>query len=300
METRFIAYLRTSTPHPYSLEVQRQTIEGYAARIGGTIIARFEEVRLASLSFRSLERAQPELAKALEVARRAKATVIVARLDRLTRSVAILANILESNQPLVVAETPGATPFVLQIYAAAAEEYRRQTSRRCKAGIAAAIASGVNRRRHAHVAAAGQHKAAKAHALRVKAIIEEIRLRRPMSAGDVAEQMNRRSELSYRKLPWTASSILVAWRWFHRKWATARYPGRPSSSGADEVVAARAKAEQLRPIIELYYRNGALTPREFTTRLNEDGVPTVTGVPWRDGHTRTLLRRLGSLKGRPI
>jgi hypothetical protein len=50
METRFIAYLRTSTPHPYSLEVQRQTIEGYAARIGGTIIARFEEVRLARLS----------------------------------------------------------------------------------------------------------------------------------------------------------------------------------------------------------------------------------------------------------
>lgn len=255
METRFIAYLRSSAPHPYSLEVQRQSIEAYAARVGGTIVARFEEVRLASFNLKSLGRAQPELCKALDLAKLAKATLIVARLDRLTRSVAILANILESSQPLVVVDTPGASPFVLQIYAAAAEEYRRQTSRRCKAVIAAAIAGGVNRRRHALMAGAAQHEAAKAHALRVKAIIEEIRLGRPMSAGDVAEQLNRRGELSYRKLPWTDGSILVAWRWFHRKWATARYPGRSSSSGGDEVTAARARAEQLRAIVSSGHRS---------------------------------------------
>jgi DNA invertase Pin-like site-specific DNA recombinase len=294
----FVGYCRSSAPHQFSFGVQRAAIEQHLARIGGHVSAWYSEVRLASPSLKALPRAQPELIKALELAKNSDATLIVSRLDRLTRSVAILSAIIEDGAKLAVADLPNAGPFVLQICAAAAEEYRRQTSRRCKAGIAAAIAKGVNRRRHALHAAAGNRRAIEAHATRLCSAMEEIRRGREMSAGDVAQELNRRSLTTYRKNRWDAGKVLVTWRWRHRKWHTWRYPGRPSSGAADEKRGAMARAAQLRPLIESYRRTGASTAREFMDLLNRDHVHTPKGLHWSEVGTRVLLRRLRE-GGRP-
>src|SRR5882724_304782 len=132
----FVSYCRASTPvQVIGLEIQRRTIRTYAERVGAEIIAWYEEVRPASQSVAKFERHQPELFRAIEHCRKAGATLIVARLDRLARSAALCTSLIESGPPLVVAELPNASPFVLQIYAAVAEEYRRIVRRRCMAGV---------------------------------------------------------------------------------------------------------------------------------------------------------------------
>jgi hypothetical protein len=73
---------------------------------------------------------QSHLVCTIAQARAEKASVIVARLDRLTRSTGGLALILNCGPKLLVVETPNARPFVLQIYAAATEEYPMRTPTR--------------------------------------------------------------------------------------------------------------------------------------------------------------------------
>jgi DNA invertase Pin-like site-specific DNA recombinase len=291
-QTYYAGYCRSSTAHQFSFDVQRAAIEQHLTRIGGEVAAWYSEVRLASPSLRALPRAQPELIKALAFAKQNRATLIVSRLDRLARSVAILSAILEDGARIAVADLPNAGPFVLQICAAAAEEYRRQTSRRCSAGIAAAIAKGVDRRGHAKRGGAGNRAAIEAHAARHCSIIEEIRGGRNLSAGDVAEELNRRDLTTYRKHRWDAGKVLVVWRWHHRKWHTRRFQGRPSATAANETRVALSRAMQMRPLIDSYRRAGASTARQFMDCLNRDRVPMPSGLPWSEERTRVLLRRV--------
>jgi hypothetical protein len=80
---------------------------------------------------------RPQLAAALVEARRHKAPVGVAKLDRLSRDVAFIAGLMVQKVPFVVAELgPDADPFMLHLYAAIAEKERRQISERTKAALA--------------------------------------------------------------------------------------------------------------------------------------------------------------------
>jgi hypothetical protein len=87
--TAFVAYLRVSTVRQgesgLDLEAQRAAVEAFARHHGGGIVACFVEVETGKRSDR------PELAKALEAARKAKATLLIAKLDRLARNVAFIA-----------------------------------------------------------------------------------------------------------------------------------------------------------------------------------------------------------------
>jgi DNA invertase Pin-like site-specific DNA recombinase len=66
------------------------------------------------------------LQKALQLVKRAGAKVIIAQLDRFSRRVSCIANILEQGIGLVCAEIPNASDFQLQIFAALAQEERRR------------------------------------------------------------------------------------------------------------------------------------------------------------------------------
>jgi DNA invertase Pin-like site-specific DNA recombinase len=180
MEQQFVGYSRSSTrAQTIGLEIQRNEIERYVQRAGGEIISWYTDIGSASATLKRLSKNQPNLSSALTAARKSKATLIAARLDRLTRSCAVLASILENGPKLVIAGTPTATPFVLQVYAAVAEEFRRQTSRRCKAGIVAAIARGA--RDPAKYRESGRRfglltrQAAKDHAEHLRPVMEEFR-----------------------------------------------------------------------------------------------------------------------------
>ena len=87
---------------------------------------------------------RPQLAAALAAAKTAKCSVVVAKLDRLSRDVAFVAGLMAQRVPFIVAELGrDADPFMLHLYAALAEKERRLIAERTKAALAAKKATGV-------------------------------------------------------------------------------------------------------------------------------------------------------------
>lgn len=87
---------------------------------------------------------RPELDRALELARKVGAELLVAKLDRLSRDVAFIANLLKDKRVAFrVAQMPHADKFQLHIYAALAEQERDFISKRTKDALRAAKARGT-------------------------------------------------------------------------------------------------------------------------------------------------------------
>src|SRR5262245_4791157 len=114
-----IGYLRVSTKGQgesgLGIEGQRAAIEAYARQTGATLVMAYVEVESGKRTDR------PELARALAHARRIKATLVVAKLDRLARNVAFLSALMESKVPFVACDNPHANRLTLHILAAVAE-----------------------------------------------------------------------------------------------------------------------------------------------------------------------------------
>jgi DNA invertase Pin-like site-specific DNA recombinase len=90
----------------------------------------------------ALER-RPQRAAALTAAKATKCSVVVAKLDRLSRDVAFEAGLMAQRAPFMAAELRNdADPFMLHLYAALAEKERMVTSERTKAALAARKAAG--------------------------------------------------------------------------------------------------------------------------------------------------------------
>jgi DNA invertase Pin-like site-specific DNA recombinase len=135
-----IAYYRVSTKQQgesgLGLEGQQTAVNAHARQMGETILARYIEVE----SGKRVDR--PELARALAHARRSKATLVVAKLDRLARNVAFLSALMDSTVPFVACDNPHANRLTLHILAAVAEAEALAISQRTKAALAAAKARG--------------------------------------------------------------------------------------------------------------------------------------------------------------
>ncbi len=140
MSNAVIGYLRVSTKGQgesgLGIEAQRLAVEAYAKQNGATLIVAYVEVESGKLADR------PELAKALAHARRSKATLIVAKLDRLARNVAFLSTLMDSRVPFVACDNPHANRLTLHILAAVAEAEAVAISQRTKAALAAYKARG--------------------------------------------------------------------------------------------------------------------------------------------------------------
>src|SRR6476620_6802300 len=86
---------------------------------------------------------RPQLAAALAAARKATCSVLVSKLDRLSRDVAFVAGLMAQRVPFMVAELGrDADPFMLHLYAALAEKERRLISERTRAALQAKKAGG--------------------------------------------------------------------------------------------------------------------------------------------------------------
>ena len=102
------------------LEAQRAAVAAHV--LGrGEVVAEFVEVESGKRSDR------PELARALAEAKRAGAVLLIAKLDRLARNMAFIANLLESGVEVTAADMPEANRFVLHIMAAVAEQEAAQS-----------------------------------------------------------------------------------------------------------------------------------------------------------------------------
>jgi DNA invertase Pin-like site-specific DNA recombinase len=139
--TRFVSYLRVSTAKQgasgLGIEAQRDAIATFMTQTGAGHVAEFIEIE----SGRKDDRA--ELRAALALCRAERANLLVAKLDRLARSVAFVSAVMDSDVPLVAADNPHASRLVLHMLAAVAEFEREQISQRTKAALAMAKARGV-------------------------------------------------------------------------------------------------------------------------------------------------------------
>lgn len=138
-----VTYLRVSTRRQgesgLGLEAQRAAVLQYASRSDATILREFQEVE----SGKKTDAQRPALREALAYAKRAGATLVVAKLDRLARNLAFLTRLMEEGVPFVACDNPHANKITIHILAAVAETERDMISARTKAGLAAAKAKGV-------------------------------------------------------------------------------------------------------------------------------------------------------------
>ena len=141
MATTFISYLRVSTEKQgvsgLGIEAQREAVQRYVASVGGTLL--FENVEVET--GRSATR--PILLQSIALCRKRRAVLLIARLDRLARSVSFIASLIDSGVEFVAADNPAANKLVVHMMAAFAEFERDQIAARTKAALAAAKARGV-------------------------------------------------------------------------------------------------------------------------------------------------------------
>lgn len=140
--TRFIAYFRVSTDRQgrsgLGLEGQRAAVLRHVGD-PAALIGEYTEIETGKRD--SLDN-RPELRRALAHARRSKATLIVAKLDRLTRSVAVTSLLHQAGVDFTCCDNPHANRLTIQILAAVAEDEARRISERTKAALAAYKARG--------------------------------------------------------------------------------------------------------------------------------------------------------------
>ena len=140
MSAKLVAYLRVSTRKQgesgLGLEGQQTAIDAYAKQVNGEVIAKYVEIESGKRSDR------PDLIRAIAQAKRMKAVLIVAKLDRLARNVAFLSRLLESGVEFVACDNPSANRLTIHILAAVAEAEAKAISDRTKAALASAKVRG--------------------------------------------------------------------------------------------------------------------------------------------------------------
>src|SRR5215208_1559381 len=143
---RAIAYYRVSTKRQQrsglGLDAQRAAVARFAEAEGMNILGEYVEVETGK-GADALDR-RPQLAAVLLAAKKAKCSVLVSKLDRLSRDVAFISGLMAQRVPFIVAELGrDADPFMLHLYAALAEKERRLISERTRAASAAKKANGA-------------------------------------------------------------------------------------------------------------------------------------------------------------
>lgn len=139
--TRFIAYHRVSTARQgrsgLGLDAQREAIRCHLAGSSGELLAEFTEIESGRRSDR------PELAKALAACRLHRATLVIAKLDRLARNVAFISALMDSGVEFVATDMPYANRLTVHMLSAVAEFEARAISDRTRAALAAAKRRGT-------------------------------------------------------------------------------------------------------------------------------------------------------------
>jgi len=202
-----VVYSRVSTGRQgksgLGLEAQQAMIQRFVDQEGFTITQSFIEVQ----SGKDDDQKRPQLHAALEAARKAKAPIIVAKLDRLSRDVHFISGLMKHRVPFVVAELGADTdPFMLHIYAALAEKERAMISERTKQALASAKAKGKQlggMRDHGRAAKEAAVERAKALA----PLFEELA---DKSSSEIARILNERGVATPMGKRWSTMTVIRA------------------------------------------------------------------------------------------
>ena len=205
---QYVAYYRVSTDRQgrsgLGLDAQRAAVASYTQG-RGEILAEFTEIE----SGRKNDR--PQLADALALCRKKRARLIIAKLDRLARNVAFIANLMDSGVDFVACDMPDANRLTLHILAAVAEHEREAISTRTKDALAAAKARGQQLGNPNPAPAAAQARAvASAHLdtyrAQVRPIVAELHAQ-GLGLRAIARELNRRSIATARGRQWEPATV---------------------------------------------------------------------------------------------
>jgi DNA invertase Pin-like site-specific DNA recombinase len=131
---KFVCYYRVSTARQgksgLGLEAQRDQVRNYLNGGDWTVAGEFTEVESGKRNDR------PELAKAFAACRLHRATLVIAKLDRLARNAAFLIGLRDSGIDFVAADMPNANKLTVGIMALVAEDEAERISARTKAALA--------------------------------------------------------------------------------------------------------------------------------------------------------------------
>ena len=210
----YVAYYRVSTARQgksrNGLDAQKAAVAEIIRNNGNTLLDEFEEVESGKRADR------PALTKALRRCKATGATLIVAKLDRLSRNAAFLMTLRDSGVDFVAADMPEANTLTVGILAVVAQAEREAISQRTKEALAAAKARGVKlggRRQTAADISQYQQKGVKAAQKkadeRVAVIADElIPLRdQGLSLNAIAKALNARSIQTSRGCEWTPTAV---------------------------------------------------------------------------------------------
>jgi len=133
MIARFVAYYRVSTAQQgasgLGLEAQRRTVRDFIHGGSSELVAEFEEIESGKRSDR------PQLDAAIERCKLTGATLLIAKLDRLSRNVHFLTGLMERGVDFTACDMPTANRLTVHIMAAVAQQEREAISARTKSAL---------------------------------------------------------------------------------------------------------------------------------------------------------------------
>ena len=221
----FVAYYRVSTARQgrsgLGLEAQRRAVTDFLNGGSWELLAEFVEIESGKADDR------PQLEQALTTCELSGATLVVAKLDRLSRNLAFLAKLQDSGARFVAADMPEANELTIHIMAAVAQAERKAISSRTKEALAAAKARGVrlggNRgnlddlRKGPAKSAEVRGRQARERALKVCRQIEAITAgREGTSLRQIAAALNDRGITAPRGGRWHAAQVKTVLKATHK------------------------------------------------------------------------------------
>jgi DNA invertase Pin-like site-specific DNA recombinase len=208
MPSPVVAYYRVSTQTQgrsgLGLEAQRKAVTQFAGNEFLEVVDEFIEVETGK-GADALDK-RPQLAAALRIAKKLKAPIVVAKLDRLSRDVHFISGLMTQRVPFIVAALGrNVDPFMLHIYAALAEKERALISERTKVALQAAKERGV---KLGNQAQADANKAAAAtRDASLKATLLELAAK---SYREIAQELTSRAIAAPRGGAWNAMTVMRA------------------------------------------------------------------------------------------
>lgn len=192
-----IAYYRVSTDRQgksgLGLEAQADAVSNFAKGEGYEVVAIFTETESGKKSQR------PELLAALAQCRKERATLVIAKLDRLSRNVAFISNLMESRVDFKAVDNPHANRLMVHLLAAFAEHEREQISTRTKDALAAAKRRGVQLGKHGkEILSQENATAAVEFAARLRPTIEHLQAAGFTTVRAIRDELNRQQIPTYR------------------------------------------------------------------------------------------------------
>ncbi len=212
--SKFVSYVRVSTDRQgrsgLGLDAQRDAVARFIG--AGQVLREFEEVESGA------NNARPVLAAALAYCRAARATLVIAKLDRLARDAHFLLGLEKAGVDFIAADMPNANKLTVGIMALVAEQEREAISARTKAALAAAKARGTKlgglRSNSATIGNNGPQRSAAARAdsanrraADILPVIQSIQADGITSAAGIAKALNERGIPTPRGGQWQAVQV---------------------------------------------------------------------------------------------